>query len=356
MRPAMSSNLKSQLPAMRLKDIQSCMKSWKQPMYRAKQIIEWCNKGVLDPHQMRTLPIPLQNRLAEEILCMPLTKKQMLESKDGTRKYLFNTMQNRLAESVFIPETTRGTICISSQDGCVFDCPFCHTGTLPFKGNLSCGEITSQVLMIKQDLRDNPAHNKLCGVVTHLVYMGMGEPLANEEALHASIAVFLDKHGLNISRRRITVSTSGVVPAIQRLGDAFGVNLAISLHAATDKLRNTLVPINQKYPLHELRQALDAYPLPKQRHITLEYVMLAGINDRDEDIQALRAFVNPEREKLNLICFNSFEGNTYKSSSPEHIDHFSQSLIKHGIRSTVRRSRGSDIMAACGQLAGQTHV
>lgn len=322
-------------------------------MYRAKQIMEWCNKGVLDPHLMRTLPIPLQNRLSEELLCMPLTKKQMLESCDGTRKYLFHNQHNRLAESVFIPETTRGTICISSQDGCVFDCPFCHTGTLPFNGNLSCGEITSQVLMIKNDLRENPAHNELCGVVTHLVYMGMGEPLANEDALHESIAVFLDKHGLNISRRRITVSTSGVVPAMQRLGDAFGVNLAISLHAATDALRDTLVPVNKKYPLDVLRQALDAYPLAKQRHITLEYVMLAGINDREEDIAALRAFVNPEREKLNLICFNSFEDNPYQSSSTEHINQFSQKLIKHGIRTTVRRSRGGDIMAACGQLAGQ---
>jgi len=180
--------------------------------------------------------------------------------------------------------------------------------------------------------------------------MGMGEPLANEAGVYNSLRLLMDEQGLNLSRRRITVSTSGLVPQIGRLGETTPVNLAISLHAGSDALRDELVPINRKYPLAELRMALDTYPLPTQRHITLEYVMLAGVNDRDEDLDALARFVNPERERVNLIHFNAWPGSPYAGSAMQHMNSFAKELIKKGIRATVRRSRGDDIMAACGQL------
>jgi 23S rRNA (adenine2503-C2)-methyltransferase len=180
--------------------------------------------------------------------------------------------------------------------------------------------------------------------------MGMGEPLANEKGVHGSLRCLLAKDGLNLSSRRITVSTSGLIPQIERLAEQFPVNLAISLHAVTDSLRDVLVPINRKHPLASLRQCLDRYPLGKQRHITLEYVMLAGVNDREQDLNALVSFVNPERERVNLIRFNPYPGTPYQGSSKEHMNKFAKDLIKKGVRATVRRSRGQDIMAACGQL------
>lgn len=180
--------------------------------------------------------------------------------------------------------------------------------------------------------------------------MGMGEPMANEEGVHQSLAMLMSEEGLHLSRRRITLSTSGLVPQIERLGQEHPVNLAISLHSAINDERNVLVPINLKYPLEVLRQCLDAYPLAHQRHITLEYLMLDGINDRDDDIQALQSFVRPERERVNLIRFNPYPGSPYHGSSDTRMNQFATSLISLGIRATVRRSRGQDIMAACGQL------
>jgi len=208
----------------------------------------------------------------------------------------------------------------------------------------------AQVLAVKHDLLRHPRPEELHHTVTHVVYMGMGEPLANEEGTHGSLRILLDRDGLNLSRRRITVSTSGLVPQIRRLGEAYPVNLAISLHAASDDLRDRLVPINRKHPLRALRECLDAYPLAHQRHITLEYVMLAGVNDRDEDLEALICFVNPKRERVNLIHFNPWPEAPYFASSKQHMNEFSKALIKKGVRATVRRSRGDDIMAACGQL------
>ena len=348
-----------QLPALNLAELQQLMRQWQQPTFRAKQILDWRNKGVIDPDQMQNLPQPLRQQLQDKLLCQPLTLRRRQCSTDGTRKYLFALTRpgqpGKMVEAVFIPEEKRGTVCISTQVGCVLDCPFCHTGSQRFEANLTSGEIVAQILAVKSDLRDNPLGEGLHNGVTHVVYMGMGEPLANEAAVHASLALLLDKEGLNLSRRRITISTSGLVPQIERLGAAFPVNLAISLHAATDALRDTLVPINRKYPLVRLRQCLNAYPLDKQRHITLEYVMLEGVNDRDEDLEALIAFTNPARERINLIAFNPYPGSPYRGSSTKHMSRFSQYLISKGIRATVRRSRGQDIMAACGQLKAESN-
>jgi 23S rRNA (adenine2503-C2)-methyltransferase len=302
----------------------------------------------------------LKDLLKSNLVCQPLRLVRREVSNDGTRKYVFALKRHRFAgkmvESVFIPEERRGTVCISSQVGCVLDCPFCHTGTQAFEANLSAGEIIAQILAIKSDLQSDPLPEGLHGQVTHIVYMGMGEPLANESAMHESLSALMSEDGLNISRRRITVSTSGLVPQIKRLGELHPVNLAISLHAASDALRDILVPINRKYPLAQLRQCLDAYPLATQRHLTLEYVLLADVNDREEDLQALASFVNPERERVNLIQFNPYPGSPYHGSSKEHMRKFAQSLIFKGIRATVRRSRGQDIMAACGQLKAETQA
>ncbi|MDQ6981807.1 MAG: 23S rRNA (adenine(2503)-C(2))-methyltransferase RlmN [Mariprofundus sp.] len=349
---------KPQLPALELSDLQELMQQWGQPKFRAKQVLDWCNKGVLNPDEMKNIPAELRDRLKEKVCCDPLELIRRECSIDGTRKYVFALRRKRFAgkmiESVFIPEEKRGTVCISSQVGCVLDCPFCHTGTQGFEANLSAGEIIAQVLAIKADLRTEPLLDDLHSDISHIVYMGMGEPMANEAAVFDSIGLLMNENGLNISRRRITVSTSGLIPQIQRLGDNHPVNLAISLHSAMDDKRDTLVPINRKFPLKQLRDCLNAYPIGKQRHITLEYVLLDQVNDQHEDLQALIQFVNPDRERINLIQFNPYPGSPYRGTSRNNMKEFAQHLISKGVHATVRRSRGDDIMAACGQLKADT--
>lgn len=342
------------LASMTLTELQTHMKTWGLPAFRARQVLDWRNKGILVLDDMKNIPTLVKETLEKHIQIQPLTLVSRQKSSDGTRKYLFAL--NRIGqaskhiESVLIPEAERGTVCISSQAGCVLDCPFCHTGTQKFEGNLTPAEIVAQVLAVKHDLLQDPMMNGLHNNVTHIVYMGMGEPLANEAAVFASLDLLMATEYLNLSRRRITLSTSGLVPQIERLGKDSPVNLAISLHSATNELRDELVPINQKYNLTHLRQCLNIYPLAKKRHITLEYVMLKDVNDRDDDLQALLKFVNPERERVNLIRFNTYPGSAYEGSSSDRVNAFAKGLISKGIRATVRRSRGDDIMAACGQL------
>ena len=349
-----------QLPSISLAHLQEQVKAWGEPAYRAKQVIEWRNKGILNPDEMKNIPGSLRKKLQEQLVCQPLELVQRQCSSDGTRKYLFKITSGRttgkMVETVFIPEEKRGTVCVSSQIGCVLDCPFCYTGTQGFDGNLTAGEIVGQILAVKHDLLTDPVSDELHSIVTHIVYMGMGEPMANETGVHESLKILMDEDGLNLSQRRITVSTSGLVPQIDRLGERYPVNLAISLHAASDALRDKLVPINCKYPLEQLRQCLDSYPLSAQRHITLEYVMLEGVNDQPEDVEQLVRFVNRQRARVNLISFNAYPGNPYKGSSKNHMNEFAKRLISKGVRATVRRSRGQDIMAACGQLKAESSV
>ncbi|MDQ6969851.1 MAG: 23S rRNA (adenine(2503)-C(2))-methyltransferase RlmN [Mariprofundus sp.] len=352
----------SQLPGLTPDQLKRLMQDWGKPAFRAKQITDWCNKGILNPTEMSNISNDVRQKLNNELLCEPLKLVRRECSSDGTRKYVFALKRGRFAgkmvESVFIPEPRRGTVCISSQVGCVLDCPFCHTGTQDFEANLTAGEIMAQILAIKADLRAEPiaTSEALHNDVTHIVYMGMGEPMANETAVHESISLLMCSDGLNISRRRITVSSSGLTPQIQRLGELHPVNLAISLHSAIDAKRDTLVPINRKHKLQELRSCLNAYPVGKQRHITLEYVLLDGANDQNDDLQALIQFVNPERERINLIQFNTFPGSPYCGTSKQDMKVFAQHLISKGIRATIRRSRGDDIMAACGQLKAATKL
>lgn len=322
------------------------------PPWRARQVLDWRDKGVLDPRAMTNLPGALQGVLPRLLTCTPFREAARPVSRDGTRKYLLEITSGPRAgkrvETVFIPEQKRGTVCISSQIGCTLACPFCCTGSQPFAGNLSGAEIVAQLLHVIGDLRADPPPAGLHPRVTHIVFMGMGEPLSNERGVHHALRVILGR--MAISRRRVTLSTSGLIHAIERLGKAFPVNLAVSLHAADDALRDRLVPVNRTFPLARLRRALDGWPLAAQRHITLEYVMLDGVNDRDCDIEALAAFVDRRRERVNLIRYNPHPASDLRGSSPERIDAFAAALTARGIRTTVRRSRGDDIMAACGQL------
>lgn len=339
-----------QLTGIKLPQLQALFKSWSIPAFRAKQVLQWVLKGVTEPDEMKNIPADLKQLLLEKMECSPLVLVTRQVSTDGTRKYLFRLKSGKTVETVYIPDAERGTVCVSTQVGCVLDCPFCFTGTQKFEANLSGGEIIAQILAVKHDLRTFPPGEGISDRVTNVVYMGMGEPLANEKGVHESLDILLDEEMLAISRRRITVSTSGLIPAIERLGEAYPVNLAVSLHAAIDELRDELVPINQKYPLAELRKCLNLYTLGKQRHITLEYIMLEGVNDRPEDLEALARFANHERERVNLISFNPYPGNPYSGTPREAMDQFAKDLIQKGVRATVRRSRGQDIMAACGQL------
>ncbi|MDX8384841.1 MAG: 23S rRNA (adenine(2503)-C(2))-methyltransferase RlmN [Ghiorsea sp.] len=344
----------SSLASLTLSELQNLMKTWGLPAFRAKQVMDWRNKGILSLERMKNIPNNVKVILEENLNIESLQLVSKQKSSDGTRKYLFALCRPeqklKHIEAVFIPEESRGTVCISSQAGCVLDCPFCHTGTQKFEGNLTAAEIMAQVLAVKDDVLQDAMPDGLHNQVTHIVYMGMGEPLANEDEVFQSLDLLMSEEYLHLSRRRITLSTSGLTPQIERLGKQKPVNLAISLHAAMDSLRDTLVPINQKHNLSTLRSCLNQYPLAKKRHITLEYVMLKGVNDRDEDLAALVKFVNPERERVNLIRFNTYAGSQFAGSSTEQVNHFAKGLISKGIRATVRRSRGDDIMAACGQL------
>jgi len=284
-------------------------------------------------------------------------------SSDGTRKWLIRLPSGlegarpHEIECVYIPETDRGTLCVSSQVGCTLNCSFCHTGTQRLVRNLTAGEIVAQVMVARDRLndwadRDTPEGQRR---VTNIVLMGMGEPLYNYDAVRDAILVMIDNEGIGISRRRVTLSTSGVVPQIARIGEETGVMLAISLHAVTNDLRDQLVPLNRKYPLVELLEACRNYPgLSNARRITFEYVMLKGINDSLDDAKALVRMLKGIPAKINLIPFNPWPGSPYECSDWERIESFSEYIFNAGYSSPVRTPRGRDILAACGQLKSET--
>ncbi len=283
-------------------------------------------------------------------------------SNDGTRKWLLRLPGDAAGrahevECVYIPETDRGTLCVSSQVGCTLNCSFCHTGTQRLVRNLTAGEILGQVMVARDRLgdwidRETPNGNRL---VTNVVMMGMGEPLYNFDAVRDALLIVSDNEGIGISRRRITLSTSGVVPNIARTGDEIGVMLAISLHAVRDELRNELVPLNKKYPLAELLDACRAYPgASNSRRITFEYVMLKGVNDSLDDAKLLVKLLKGIPAKINLIPFNPWPGTKYECSDWDQIEKFSEYVFNAGYSSPVRTPRGRDILAACGQLKSET--
>ena len=327
--------------------------------FRATQLFRWIHqKGAQDFDQMTDLAKSLREKLKTCAQVLPLHPISQHDSADGTIKWLFNVGDGNAVETVFIPEDDRGTLCVSSQAGCAVGCRFCSTGHQGFSRNLTAGEIIAQLWFAEHVLRKK--FNTTERVISNVVMMGMGEPLQNYHALVPALRTMLDDHGYGLSRRRVTVSTSGVVPMMDRLGDDCPVALAVSLHAPNDALRDNLVPLNLKYTLHELMAACRRYLAHAPRDfITFEYCMLDGVNDQPEHAQALIDLVKPKRGsgesvpcKFNLIPFNPFPASGLTRSSAATVKAFAEQLSGAGIVTTVRKTRGDDIDAACGQLAG----
>lgn len=322
--------------------------------FRARQLMTWMYRlGVADFEEMTNISKALRGKLAEIAEIQVPAIRSLHHADDDTRKWMLSMNGGQAIETVFIPETARGTLCISSQVGCAMDCAFCATGKQGFNRNLSSADIVGQVWLANRELGYRSDGDR---IVTNVVFMGMGEPLANYRNVVPAIQVLLDDFGFNISRRRVTVSTSGLVPQMDRLGEECNVALAVSLHAADDELRDRLVPINRRHPIEELLEACWRYAeRGTGRHITFEYVMLDGINDRDEDMRRLAKLLAHRPAKVNLIPFNPFPGTEFRRSPVEAIERCREFLLRKGIRTTIRRTRGDDIDAACGQLAGQVN-
>ena len=319
--------------------------------FRAQQIWTWMYKfGVTDFMAMTNIAKPARQALSEHFTISRPTVDTDLQSVDGTRKWLLSFADKNQIETVHIPEEDRGTLCVSSQVGCTLTCTFCHTGTQRLVRNLEAEEIIGQVMLARDKLGEwpSPEDGRL---ITNIVMMGMGEPLFNYDNVARALQIIMDPHGISLSKRRITLSTSGIVPFIKRCGDELGVSLAISLHAVNDELRDEIVPINRKYPIAELMQACRDYPtLSNARRITFEYVMLKGVNDSDADARELVRLIKGIPAKVNLIPFNPWPGAPYECSSNNRIHAFSRIVLDAGYASPVRTPRGQDIFAACGQL------
>ena len=321
--------------------------------FRARQLLQWIHKyRVTDFAEMTNLSKALREKLqtVSEIRLPEVMHEHI--SRDGTRKWIIKLACGNAIETVFIPEDGRGTLCVSSQVGCALTCTFCSTAQQGFNRNLEAAEIVAQLWIANEALGKDPKGNR---VVTNVVMMGMGEPLANYSNVVTAMNLMRDDFGYGISWRRLTLSTSGIVPMIDKLREDCHVSLAISLHAANDELRDKIVPINQKYPISELLAACKRYVAgdQKRRHITVEYVMLAGINDSMQDARDLVRILKDLPTKINLIPFNPFPGTDYECSSRNQIERFKQYLMDKGLVATVRKTRGDDIVAACGQLAGE---
>lgn len=320
----------------------------RQRRMRCAQIRHWLYvRGASDPMTMTDLPLALRQALAERFtLARPEVVLEQI-SVDGTRKWLLAYADGQKVETVFIPEEDRGALCVSSQVGCSLSCSFCHTGTMPLVRNLTAAEIVAQVLLARDRLGEWPG-GRPGKLLTNIVLMGMGEPLLNYDNLLAALRIMVDPVGLGFSKRRVTVSTSGVVPKIDQLGRDLPVGLAISLHAVRDELRNQLVPINRKWNIASLLEACRRYPV--RRRITFEYVMLRGVNDSDSDARELVRLLQGLPAKVNLIPFNPWPGAPYECSSNNRIRAFAAIIEEAGIAAPVRTPRGRDILAACGQL------
>ena len=326
--------------------------------FRARQVLRWMHRGGCDDFgQMTDVAKTLRLRLAQEAQIRGPVSISDSVAADGTRKWLLDVGQGNAVEAVFIPEAERGTLCVSTQVGCALECAFCATGKQGFNRNLTTAEIIGQLWYANRVLTAGEARLAAAAderMVSNVVLMGMGEPLANFEAVVAALHLMLDDNAYGLSRRRVTVSTAGIVPAIDRLRQEAPVALAVSLHAAEDALRDRLVPINRKYPLKELMAACRRYLVDAPRDfITFEYAMLDGINDGDEHARALLALTSDLPSKFNLIPFNPFAGSGFRRSRSERVRRFQQILLDAGVVATVRKTRGDDIDAACGQLAGQ---
>ncbi|MFB0937237.1 MAG: 23S rRNA (adenine(2503)-C(2))-methyltransferase RlmN [Propionivibrio sp.] len=320
--------------------------------FRARQVLRWMHRfGQSDFDAMTDIAKSLREKLKRIATIVPPAIVSDRLSDDGTRKFLFDVGGGNAVETVFIPEDDRGTLCVSTQAGCALDCSFCSTGKQGFNRNLTVAEIIGQLWQANRALGADPAGER---IISNVVLMGMGEPLANFENSVTALRLMLDDNAYGLSRRRVTVSTSGLVPVMDRLRDECPVALAVSLHAPNDALRDELVPINRKYPLRELMAACQRYLEKAPRDfVTFEYVMLDGVNDSDDHARQLLELTHDVPCKFNLIPFNPFPGSPYRRTPSPRIRRFAEILMNAGVVTTTRKTRGDDIDAACGQLAGQ---
>jgi len=316
------------------------------PAYRGRQIHSWLFRRLAASFDdMSDLPKSLRSFLAREATLNHLELVDSLYSEDGTRKYLFELVDGMTIESVLIPERDHWTLCVSSQVGCAMGCRFCLTGRQGFKRNLSPAEIVDQVIQVRRSM-ESPER------LTNIVLMGMGEPLANYENVVRALRILVSETGMNFSHRKITLSTSGLVPEMIRLGKDITVNLAVSLNAADNETRNNLMPVNRRYPIEALLDACRAFPLPHRRMITFEYILIDGINDTKEDARRLLKHLSGLRAKVNLIPLNPHHGSPFSSPPLERILAFQEMLLDHHLTAIIRKSKRQDILAACGQLSG----
>ncbi len=323
--------------------------------FRATQLLKWIHQlGVVDYTEMTNLSKQLREQLKGQTELRFPEILSSRKSNDGTQKWLLRVDAGNSVETVFIPENDRGTLCISSQVGCALNCTFCSTAKQGFNRNLSAGEIVGQLWLAAHELGQTSKTNRM---ITNVVLMGMGEPLLNLDNVAAAMRIMINDNAYGLSRKRVTLSTAGVVPGIERLSDECAVSLAVSLHAPNDTLRDELVPINRKYPISRLLKACWRYveETPTDQ-VTFEYVMLEGVNDTLQHAQQLASLLRGQPAKVNLIPFNPFPGTDYKCSFPAVIDRFREILIDSGIITITRKTRGDDIDAACGQLVGQVQA
>jgi len=350
---ALTQKTKINLLGLNRKAIEAFCVSLGEKPYRATQILKWIHfQGVQDIHAMSNISKAFREKIAEvaEIRAPEVAYENT--SADGTHKWVLRLTDGNCIETVFIPEKTRGTLCVSSQVGCTLNCDFCSTGKQGFNRNMTTAEIIGQLWVAVRGLSKN------LGIhdhgVTNVVMMGMGEPLLNFDNVVSAMDIMLDDFGYGLSKRRVTLSTAGVIPAMRELRKVSDVALAVSLHAPNDELRNVLVPLNKKYPLKELMHVCKEYfKEDKRRYVTMEYVMLAGINDSPEHARQLIRLLNGVRAKVNLIPFNPFPNTINQRSDAQTIDHFRTMLMNAGINAITRKTRGEAIDAACGQLVGQ---
>jgi len=321
--------------------------------FRARQLHRWLHRsGAATFEEMTDLPKGVREALRQRATLTTLTVASEQRSRDGTIKWTWRTADGKLIESVYMPEAERKTLCVSSQVGCAIGCTFCMTGTMGLARHLTPGEIVDQVHRANRrlvELGEGPAPRPL----TNLVFMGMGEPLHNWEHLKAALALLLDEDGPNFSHRHVTVSTSGLVPVMRRVGEETQVKLAVSLNATTDAQRDAIMPINRRWPIGELLAACRAFPLKQGRRITFEYVLLRGVNDADEDAERLARLLAGIPAKVNLIPYNDNPGLGFHAPAPARVDAFLDRLVARQITAVVRKNRGGDIAAACGQLAAE---
>jgi 23S rRNA (adenine2503-C2)-methyltransferase len=339
--------MKTDLKGLDTQETEEWVKELGLEKYRAGQIRQWIFSGLAGSFdEMTNISTPVRELLKEKASISHLEPVRVQVSEDGTKKFLLRLHDGELIESVLIPEKDHYTICISSQAGCAMDCRFCLTARQGFKRNLSPSEIIDQIIQVNRSM-DEPDR------LTNIVLMGMGEPLANYFNVLKAINNILADDGLNFSHRKVTLSTSGLVPQIKQLGRDTMINLAVSLNAVDDETRSFLMPVNRKYPLKSLFSALKEFPLPPRKMITFEYILINGINDRDEDAHGLIRLLSSLRSKVNLIPFNSSPGMDIMAPSPEKMNRFRDILVNNNLTAIIRKSKGQDISAACGQLSGE---